>query len=366
MTRKLAHQKSHLQGASRRTTMNALVFKGRHRMSWEEVPAPKLTAPTDALVRVLKTTICGTDLHILAGDVATVRPGRVLGHEAVGVVEEAGDAVRLFKPGDTVVVSCITACGVCPRCRTGMPSHCEYGGWALGNTLDGTQAEFVRVPFADGSLHKLPQGVGEQEGVLFSDVMPTAYECGVVRPSLKAAERLVVVGAGPIGLAVVMTSRLHGPADVIAVDKDENRLETARELGATKCVENSEGARVADTVRTLEGGAGADVAVEAVGRPESFALCAELLAPGGRLANVGVHGAPVTLPLERLWPMNVTVTTQLVDAVTTPRLLRLAAAGLLDPGRLVTHRFSLGEVEKAYDVFSRAAQERALKVILSA
>ncbi|TBR25171.1 alcohol dehydrogenase [bacterium] len=346
--------------------MRALVYKGRHRMAWEEVPRPALAAPTDAVVRIVKTTICGTDLHILGGDVPTVMPGRVLGHEGVGVVEEAGTAVRLFKPGDVVVVSCITSCGVCARCKRGMPSHCESGGWALGHTIDGTQAEFVRVPFADGSLHRLPQGVGEQEGVLFSDVMPTAYECGVLRPAVKVAERVVVVGAGPIGLGVVMTSRLHGPSEVIAVDKDEHRLEAARALGATKCVENAGGARVVETIRALEGGEGADVAVEAVGRPESFELCAELLAPGGRLANVGVHGAPASLALERLWPMNVTVTTQLVDAVTTPRLLRMASAGLLDVGPLVTHRFSLGEVEKAYEVFSHAAEERALKVVLSA
>ncbi|MDE2291256.1 MAG: alcohol dehydrogenase catalytic domain-containing protein [Elusimicrobia bacterium] len=344
--------------------MRALVYKGRHRLALETRPVPRLAGPTDAVVRMTTTTLCGTDLHILKGDLPEVAAGRVLGHEGVGVVEEAGTAVRLFKPGDRVVVSCITACGVCPRCRTGMCSHCASGGWALGHAIDGTQAEFVRVPCADGSLHLLPDGLDEEAGAMFSDVMPTAYECGVRRSALRPGERMAVVGAGPIGLAVVMTAALHGPAEVVAVDVDENRLAAARELGATKAVECSDDGRAAETVRCLAGGDGVDVAVEAVGLPATFELCAELLAPGGRLANVGVHGGPAALRLERLWPLNVTVTTQLVDATTTPMLLGLAARGRLEAGRLVTHRFPFSEAERAYEVFAHAARERALKVAL--
>jgi alcohol dehydrogenase len=344
-------------------SMNALVYHGPGRRSWEEKPRPSIREATDAIVRITTSTICGTDLHILKGDVPTVTDGRILGHEGVGVVEQVGGAVSGFRRGDKVLISCITSCGKCDFCKRGMYSHCRSGGWILGNTIDGTQAEYVRIPHADTSLYQLPAHADEEALVMLSDIFPTGFECGVLNGQLKPGDTVAIVGAGPIGLATLLTAQFYSPAEIIMVDLDANRLEVARGFGATKLVDSSDGKAV-DTVMALTGGAGVDVAVEAVGIPATFDICQAIVAPGGRIANVGVHGKPVQLQLDRLWAHNITLTTRLVDTVTTPMLLKVVQSGKVQPAKLVTHRFELADVMKAYDVFGNAAKERALKVVL--
>jgi alcohol dehydrogenase len=343
--------------------MKALVYHGPGRRSWEDMPRPAVREATDAVVRITTATICGTDLHILKGDVPTVSDGRILGHEGIGVVEETGAAVAGFKRGDRVLISCITCCGKCDFCKKGMYSHCRSGGWNLGHTIDGTQAEFVRVPHADTSLYRLPHGADEDALVMLSDIFPTGFECGVLNGQVKPGDVVVIVGAGPIGLATLLTAQFYSPAEVVMVDVDASRLGFARAFGATQLVDGTDG-RAVDKVMELTAGAGVDVAIEAVGIPATFDICQKVVAPGGRIANVGVHGKPVSLELERLWAHNITLTTRLVDTVSTPMLLKLVQSGRLQPQKLVTHRFGLGDVMRAYDVFGNAAREQALKVVL--
>jgi alcohol dehydrogenase len=344
--------------------MKALVYHGPGRRAWEYKPRPAIREATDAIVRITTTTICGTDLHILKGDVPTVQQGRVLGHEGIGVVEETGSAVTGFRRADAVLISCITSCGKCDFCKKGMYSHCRSGGWTLGHTIDGTQAEYVRIPHADNSLYRLPRGADEEAFAMLSDIFPTAFECGVLNGHVKPGDTVAIVGAGPIGLATLLTAQFQSPAELVMVDVDANRLQVARSLGATQLVDATDG-RAVERVLELTAGAGVDVAVEAVGIPSTFDVCQKVVAPGGHIANVGVHGKPVTLELERLWAHNITLTTRLVDTVSTPLLLKLVQSGRLQPQKLVTHRFGLGEVAEAYDVFGNAAKERALKVVLS-
>jgi alcohol dehydrogenase len=344
-------------------TMKALVYHGPGRRSWEEKPRPGIQEATDAVVRITTSTICGTDLHILKGDVPSVADGRTLGHEGVGVVEQVGEAVSGFREGDRVLISCISSCGKCDFCRKGMYSHCRSGGWILGHTVDGTQAEYVSIPHADTSLYPLPPEADEAAVVMLSDILPTGFECGVLNGQVKPGDRMAIVGAGPIGLATLLTAQFYSPAEIVVVDVDANRLQVARSFGATKIVDSSDGKAV-DNVMAMTGGAGVDVAVEAVGIPATFDICQGIVAPGGRIANVGVHGKPVSLHLERLWAHNITLTTRLVDTVTTPMLLKIVQSGMVQPAKLVTHRFKLADVMKAYDVFGDAAKERALKVVL--
>jgi alcohol dehydrogenase len=344
-------------------TMQALVYHGPGQRAWEKRPRPQVQDATDAVVRITTSTICGTDLHILKGDVPSVTDGRVLGHEGVGIVEDVGAAVSSFRKGSKVLISCITSCGKCDFCKKGMYSHCRNGGWILGNTVDGTQAEYVRIPHADTSLHSLPPDADEEAMVMLSDILPTGFECGVLNGQIKPGDTVAIVGSGPIGLAALLTAQLYSPAEILMIDLDDNRLQVARTLGATKDVSSADGKAV-QKVMDLTGGAGVDVAIEAVGTSVTFDICQEILAAGGRLANVGVHGKPVELHLERLWARNVTLTTRLVDTVTTPMLLKMVQSGRLQPKKLVTHRFALAEVMKGYDTFGDAAKERALKVIL--
>jgi alcohol dehydrogenase len=343
--------------------MKALVYHGPGRKAWEEKPRPEIQNPTDAIVRITTSTICGTDLHILKGDVPSVTDGRILGHEGVGIVEETGSAVSGFRRGDKVLISCITACGRCTYCRKGMYSHCGNGGWILGNLIDGTQAEYVRIPYADTSLYALPPNADEKAMVMLSDILPTAFECGVLNGQVKPGDTVAIVGAGPIGLAALLTAQFYSPSEIVMIDVDDNRLEVARSLGATKLVNSADG-RAARTVMNFTDGVGVDVAIEAVGIPATFDICQEVVAPGGHVANIGVHGKPVELRLDRLWSHNVTITTRLVDTAATPMLLKVVQAGRLHPERLATHRFALADVMKAYDTFGSAARERALKVIL--
>lgn len=346
--------------------MKGLVYHGPGRRAWETVPERAIEAPTDAIVRIDTSTICGTDLHILKGDVPTVTPGRILGHEAVGTVVETGSAVTTFAAGDRVLVSCISSCGRCRYCKENHPGQCSGGGgWILGHLVDGLQAEFARVPFADTSMYKVPEGLSDEQVLFLADILPTGFEVGVLNGSVQPGDTIAVVGAGPIGLATIMTSKLYTPAHIIAIDLADARLARAAEFGADVTINNGvEDAKA--MVMELTGGEGVDVAVEAVGVPATFELCTELIRPGGRVANVGVHGKSATLRLEELWIRDVTVTTGLVDTVTTPMLLRLIEGGKLDPLPFATHRFALDDLEEAYDVFGNAAETQALKVVLSA
>ncbi|MPY30981.1 zinc-dependent alcohol dehydrogenase family protein [Streptomyces adustus] len=343
--------------------MKGFVFHGPGRSAWSDVPDPEVKEPTDAVVRVDTTTICGTDLHILKGDLPEVQPGTVLGHEAVGEIVEVGDDVRTVRPGDRVLVSCISACGRCRYCRESAYGQCRGGGgWILGRLIDGTQAEYVRVPFADLSVYALPGAVGSKDAVLLADIFPTAYEVGVRKGHVRPSDTVAVVGAGPIGLAAIATARLFGPERIIAVDLAASRLEAARRLGADAVAEAGEVPE--QLVADLTDGLGADVVIEAVGEPESFELCTRMVRPGGRVANIGVHGEPAVLHLEDLWSKNVTITTGLVDTHSTPTLLSMTAAGRLPTAQLVTHTFLPDQMEEAYDVFARAAETGALKVVL--
>src|SRR6266568_2725808 len=346
--------------------MKALVYHGPGQRAWEDVPNPTIQAPTDVVVRIDSSTICGTDLHILKGDVPEVVPGTILGHEAVGTVVETGNAVTTLEPGDRVLVSCITSCGRCRFCKEGRYGLCTGGGgWIFGHLIDGLQAEYARVPFADTSVYKVPAELSDEQVLFLADILPTAYEVGVLNGRVEPGDTVVVVGAGPIGLATIMTAKLHTPGRIVAIDLADARLEKAREFGADVTINNGSEDAVAK-VMELTGGLGADVAIEAVGVPETFELCAELIRPGGRVANVGVHGHSATLHLEKLWMRDVLITTGLVDTNTTPKLLKLIEGGRLDPTTFATHHFALAEAEQAYDVFAAAADTHALKVVLTA
>jgi len=343
--------------------MKALVYHGPGRKALEERPKPALTAPGDAIVKLTRTTICGTDLHILKGDVPTCAPGRILGHEGVGIVEAIGAGVSGLAVGDHVLISCITSCGRCENCRRGMYSHCETGGWILGNAIDGTQAEYVRIPHAETSLYRIPAGLDEEALVMLSDILPTGFECGVLNGKVAPGSTVAIVGAGPIGLATLLTAQFYSPAQIIMIDLDDHRLAVAQRFGATAILDSSR-SDVVDQVKALTGGRGVDAAIEAVGVPATFELCQDLVAPGGVIANIGVHGIKADLHLERLWSANISITTRLVDTVTTPMLLKTVQAGKIDPKRLITHRFKLDEVMDAYATFAEAARTEALKVLI--
>jgi alcohol dehydrogenase len=345
--------------------MKALVYLGPGKKALEERPAPEIMVSTDVIVRITKTTICGTDLHILKGDVPTCEPGRILGHEGVGIVDQAGPAVTTFKPGDRVLISCISACGKCVYCRKLMYSHCSTGGWILGNRIDGTQAQFVRIPHADTSLYGIQDGADEEALVMLSDILPTGFECGVLNGKVQPGSAVAIVGAGPIGLAALLTAQFYAPAEIIMIDLDDNRLEVAKRFGATATVNSADG-NAFETVMKLTGAQGVDTAIEAVGIPATFELCEKIVAPGGTIANIGVHGTKVDFHLESLWDRNITITTRLVDTVSTPMLLKVVGSRRIEPKLLITHRFKLDRILDAYETFAHATATRALKVIIEA
>ncbi len=350
--------------------MKALVYGGPGKKSWQDVPEPEIIHPTDVIVRVDTTTICGTDLHILKGDVPAVQNGRILGHEGVGTITELGSSVGSLKAGDRVIISCIKSCGHCANCKAGLYSHClgdegQSGiGWVFGHLIDGTHAEYVRVPYAENSLYKMPEGVSDDQAVMLSDVLPTGFEIGVQYGGVKPGDVVAVIGAGPVGLAAIATAGLYGAATIIAIDLDETRLEQAKEFGATDVVVSG-AADWKEQVLALTDGAGVDVAIEAVGVPQTFDMATELVRPGGNVANVGVHGKPVELHLEKLWIQNINISMGLVNANTTPMLLKLVAQKKIPAEKLATHHFTFDQVLDAYDTFSRAAETKALKVVIS-
>jgi alcohol dehydrogenase len=344
--------------------MKAMVYGGPGSMSWTDVPDPDIIDPSDAVIQVDAVTICGTDLHILGGDVPAVTPGRILGHEAVGTVVDVGSGVNTLAPGDRVLASCITACGTCRYCRVGSYGQCiGGGGWILGHKIDGVQAEFARLPFADLSTYKLAAAVRDEDAVLLADILPTSYEVGVRNGGVQPGDTVVIVGAGPIGLAAILTARLYSPSRIIVIDKAEPRMAAAKQFGADVTV--APDANPLEVVRAVTDGLGADVVIEAVGTPQTFELCTTLVRPGGHVANIGVHGKPATLHLEDLWIRNITLTMGLVDTYSTPTLLTMLAAGQLDITHMVTHRYGLHDFEAAYDTFAHPADTGALKVLLS-
>ena len=345
--------------------MKALVYQGPGRKSWEDVPDATVREDTDAVVRVDTVTICGTDLHILKGDTPEVTEGRVLGHEAVGTVVSVGSGVKTLKEGDRVLVSCVSACGHCRYCREASFGQCiDGGGWILGYMIDGTQAEYVRVPFADNSTYKVPVGVSDEEILMLADILPTSYEVGAVNGRVEPGDTVAIVGAGPIVLAAIIGAKMFSPGHVVAIDLADSRLEAAKSFGADLTVNNGNTDAV-EFVKEVTEGLGADVAIEAVGVPVTFELCTELVRPGGRVANIGVHGKPATLHLESLWIKNITITTGLVDTYSTPTLLRLVKARQIEAGRFVTHRFGLQEIMHAYEVFANAGDTGAIKVVMT-
>jgi alcohol dehydrogenase len=334
--------------------MQALVYLGPGKKTLQEHAKPEIAAPMDAIVKVSRTTICGTDLHILKGDLPSCKPGRILGHEGVGVIDKVGSAVTTFKAGDRVLISCVSACGKCAYCRKQMYSHCTTGGWILGNTIDGTQAEFVRIPHADNSLYPIPEGADEEALVMLSDILPTGFECGVLNGKVQPGNTVAIVGSGPVGLAALLTALFYSPAEIIMIDIDDNRLEVAKRFGATSTVNSSDGKAVA-AVMKITGNRGVDTAIEAVGIPVTFELCAQIVAAGG---------TKVDLHLENLWDRNISITTRLVDTVSTPMLLNTLRSHKIDPKLLITHRFKFGQIIDAYETFGNAARTKALKVII--
>jgi len=345
--------------------MKALVYHGVGKKAWEEKAKPVITKPTDAIVKILKTTICGTDLHIMKGDMPEVAAGRTIGHEGVGIIEEVGSAVGNFKKGDHVIISCVTSCGKCEYCKKGMYSHCLDGGWILGYMIDGCQAEYVRIPYADNSLYPIPAGADEEALVMLSDILPTGFECGVLNGQVKPGDTIAIIGAGPVGMAALLTSQFFTPAEIIVIDLDDNRLNIAKTFGATQVI-NSSKENAVEKVKSLTNGKGVDVAIEAVGAVATFELCEQIISAGGHIANIGVHGKSVTLHLETLWSKNITITTRLVDTVTTPMLFKTVQSKKIEPKKLITHHFKLDQIMEAYDTFGNAAREKALKVILTA
>ncbi len=346
--------------------MKGLVFGGAGERSWDSVDDPGIQEPTDVIVKVDMTTICGTDLHILKGDVPAVTEGRVLGHEAVGTVVETGSAVSSVKEGDRVLVPAITSCGNCSPCKRGMAAHCETVGgigWIFGHLIDGVQAEFARVPYAETSVYVVPAGVSNEQVIFLADILPTGYEIGVQNGGVKLGDSVAVVGAGPVGLAAMMAATVTGASRIIAVDLAASRLKRARDFGATHTVVSGEDAE--RQILELTDGHGVDVAMEAVGLPATFDLCTRIVRPGGTVANIGVHGAPTTLHLEELWIKNITITTGLVSGSTIPTLLQLVRHGRIEPEKLATHHFGLDEIMQAYDVFAAAGENDALKVVLT-
>jgi len=344
--------------------MKALVYHSPGKKSWEEKPKPEIVEPSDAILKVLKTTICGTDLHIMKGDVPTVTNGRILGHEGVGIIEEAGKSVTRFKKGDHVLISCITSCGNCEYCRRAIYSHCVNGGWILGNLINGTQAEYVRIPYADNSLYSIPPDGDEEALVMLSDILPTGFECGVLNGKVKPGDIIAIVGAGPIGMAALLTAQFYSPSEIIMIDLDDNRLNVAKTFGATQII-NSGNENPVEKVMNLTNDKGVDAAIEAVGMPETFELCQEIVNTGGHIANVGVHGKSTILHLETLWSKNITITTGLVDTFSTPMLFKNVQSGKLQPKKLITHHFKLEQIIQAYNTFEHASKEKALKVILT-
>ncbi|KGB82679.1 MAG: alcohol dehydrogenase [Confluentimicrobium sp.] len=345
--------------------MKALVYNGPGQKDWVEKEKPGIDKPTDVIVRITKTTICGTDLHILKGDVPAVTPGRTLGHEGVGVVEEVGPAVRNFKPGDPVLISCVTSCGACPNCKRQLYAHCSDGGWILGHLIDGTQAEYVRIPHGDNSLYPIPDGADEEALVMLSDIMPTGLEIGVQYGKVKPGDTIAIIGAGPVGMSVLLTAQFYSPGKIVMIDMDPARLELAKQFGATDTLQVGE-VDVVEEIMKMTDDLGVDVAIEAVGVPATFDICQKIVSAGGAIANVGVHGKPVELHIEELWIKNINISMGLVNTNTTPMLLKTLNSGKVDPGRLVTHRFKLEEILDAYEVFGNAAREKAMKVILNA
>ena len=344
--------------------MKALVYAGPGKKEVREIEKPRIIKDGDAVVRLVKTTICGTDLHILGGDVAAVKEGTVLGHEGIGIVEEVGAGVKNFKVGDKVIISCVTSCGSCDNCKKGLYAHCADGGWILGHLVNGTQAEYVHIQHADNSLYHIPQGISDDAAVMISDILPTGLEIGVLNGQVKPGDTVVIVGAGPIGMSVLLTAQFYSPARIIMVDLDNNRLEESKRFGATHTINSKDPEAAIKEIFALTDGRGVDVAVEAVGYPETFDLCQKILAPGGNLANVGVHGKPVDLQLQDLWIRNVTITTGLVSTNSTPMLLKTLASGKIKIEELITHNFSFDNILDAYETFQNASQEKALKVII--
>lgn len=345
------------------STMKAMVYKGPNDKSWESVDRPVISKPTDAVVKIVKTTICGTDLHILKGDVPAVTSGRILGHEGMGIVEEVGEGVSNFKVGDRVLISCITSCGKCEYCKRQVYSHCEDGGWILGHLINGTQAEYVRIPHADNSLYPIPQGADEEALVMLSDILPTGFEIGVLYGAVAPGDTVAIVGAGPIGMAALLTAQFYSPARIIMMDLDDSRLQIAKKFGATDTINTG----TSDAIKFIEEQTkdGVDVAIEAVGVPQTFDICQKIVRPGGHIANIGVHGSSVDFEIQDLWIKNITLTTGLVNTNTTPMLMKTVESGKLDPEKLITHRFKFDEFMKAYEVFSNAGKEAAMKVIVS-
>ncbi|KAI5286900.1 hypothetical protein KEM52_001830 [Ascosphaera acerosa] len=341
--------------------MQALVYGEGGRPQVVERPVPTIDNPTDAIVKMQHSSICGTDLHILDGQVKSAHPGRILGHEGVGVITELGSAIDKFKVGDTVLIACVTKCGHCSFCSRGIPSHCETGGWILGNEIDGTQAEYVKLPHANGSMYKIPECIKPEDAVALSDAFPTGMEAGAVNARVAPGKTVAIIGCGPVGLSALLTAKFYAPQLTVAIDLDDNRLDQARQFGVDHTA-NSAKESAEDLVARYTGGRGFDCVIEAVGSPKTMDIAQRLLGAGGDIANLGVHGSAVDLHMDKMWDRNFALRSKVVDATSIPTLIEMAEKGVINPRLLISHTFGWSEIDKAFDVFGNAAGNKALKV----
>lgn len=347
--------------------MKAAVFVKPGKIEIQEKPIPEV-GPTDALIRITTTTICGTDVHILKGEYP-VKPGLTIGHEPVGVIEALGFAVTGYKPGDRVVVGAITPCGQCHPCLDGHQSQCgghAMGGWKFGNTIDGCQAEYVLIPNAMANLTLIPDGLSDEQVLMCPDIMSTGFS-GAESGHIRIGDSVVVFAQGPIGLCATAGARLQGATTIIAVDGVSQRLEMSKRMGATRTI-NYKNEDVLSIIMDMTHGRGVDVAIEALGTQQTFESCLRVLKPGGILSSLGVYSGKLTLPLDAfaagLGDHKIVTTLCPGGKERMRRLLNVVASGFVDLKPLVTHRFKLEEIEKAYDLFANQ-RDGVLKVAIT-
>jgi alcohol dehydrogenase len=355
----IASSPIHRRGAGHTATMRAAVFHGPGDIRIDEVPRPT-PGPGEAVIRVTLTTICGTDVHILKGEYP-VTPGTIVGHEPVGVIDELGAGVTGYEVGDRVLVGAITPCGQCHACLSGNLSQCGHGsgyeaigGWRFGNTIDGAQAEYLLVPSAQANLAKIPESLTDEQVVLLADIASTGFS-GAESGRVRIGDTVVVFAQGPIGLCASAGAKLMGAARVIGVDGDANRAAMALRMGADLVLDPAT-TDVVGEVKRLTGGAGADVAIEALGLQETFESALRCVRPGGTVSSLGVYSGKLQLPYEAfaagLGDHTIVTTLCPGGKERMSRLMRMVESGRFDPTPMITHSFPLSEIGEAYRIFS--------------
>lgn len=343
-------------------TMKAFVYHGPEKMSLDQVPKPTIIKPTDAIVKVTTSTICGTDKHIRHGGMPEVEPGRIIGHEFCGIVEEVGSSVNKFKKGDKVAVSCVTQCMDCYYCRRGMYSQCTTGSWIYGYMIDGCQADYVRVPYADSGMYIIPDSLTDEDVLFVGDILSTGY-FGAENGNIQPGDTVAVFGSGPVGMCAMATARLWGPARIVAVDIDDSRLEFAKKNGWADYGLNPQKVDVVQALKDMTGGRGADVTIEANGFEPTFKGAIDGVRAGGTVSLIGVFEKPQVVEMNKLWIKNIAIKMGLVNANRISELIDLIKEGKLNMKPLITHTLPLSQVAEGYDIFEER-RDNAIKVVL--